>query len=154
MPTQDFKGTINGVVPNQIIGDGVAGRVLRCTQILLANGTDAATVKSTTYSIWNGDENAVVDNIVKNATTGIWALNAGGSLLTFLAAGISGDAIAVISALATFNGSGVPLTVYANISGGNIRIYFRNQDTGAALDITTLVDTGVVYVDITYLTSA
>lgn len=137
-----------------ISGDGTAGRVLRALTITILNGTNASTVKCTTTSIWNGDANGVVDNIAKGATTGIYTLNAGGTTLTILNAGISGNAVAVLSAKITYNASATVTTSGVEKTASGIDITLCNAATGAALDMTTLVDTGSLYLTITYLTTA
>ena len=67
MPIQDFKGMINNVVPNQIIGDGIAGRIIRVIKWWIKDGTDADTIKVMCSSVWNGDTRAEVDNVSKGA---------------------------------------------------------------------------------------
>ena len=153
MPTQNFEGLINAVLPNQLIGDQTAGRALRKSRIKIDNGTDANTLKITITSEWNGDAVTVVDNVAKNAITGVFSLDVNGLYLTWLNTGISGDCVAVISANIDYNASGAALTVYAGIDANGIMIIVRNNSTGAALSIPTLVDTGIIYIQIAYLTS-
>jgi hypothetical protein len=141
-------------VNNAVGGDATAGRVLRSIYILVENGTTASCLKCSTISKWNGDDNGVVDNVAKNATTGIWALNAGGTILTLLNTGLSGNAVGVLACHLNYNASGTFFTIYATVSGLGITMAVYNATTGAALDMTTLVDTGVFQIDLLYVTSA
>ncbi len=155
MPTQDFKGMINGVLPNQIIGDGTAGRVLRVLRLNIKNGASAAHIQCATANLWNGNINDLGSEFAKNETSpeATYTLDATGSALTILNAGLTGSAIAVLSADMDNNLSGTALTIYADATGG-LRLIFLNAATGAEVDLTTLVDTGQMYVRITYITSA
>lgn len=155
MPTQDFKGTINGVLPNQIVADGVAGRVLRQIIVYLSNGTDASTLKAETASLWNGDVNAEVNNISKGATTGVWSLSADGSALILLDSGISGNAVASLSTqIILHTASATVFTLILPAISGGLYFAFINPFTAAALDLTALVDVGIIRFHCTYLTSA
>ena len=137
----------------QVKGDGTAGRVMRVIYLSIENATDAAKIICTTGSRWNGDANGAVDNVAKGATTGVWTLSASGATLLLLNTGISGDAVAVISAEIYSNASRTALTVAGSVNGG-IQLSFYNATSGAAVDLTTLVDTGAIYLNISYLTSA
>jgi len=146
--------TINTKTPNQILGDGTANRVMRVLIFIIENGTDAGTIKVTTQSRWNGDANAAQDNIGKSETEGVWNLNVGGNILTLFATGITGDAIAALSGILAYNASGTAITFNSFINSGNLLFVFYNATTGAVADLTTLVDTGSIWGNVTYLTSA
>jgi hypothetical protein len=123
--------------------------------ITIENATDAAHIKCTTTSRWNGDANAVQDNIGKDAVaTGVWSLNAGGTVLSWLGTGISGNPIAVLAAYTLDNFSGTALNIDSSITSTYIYMGFNNAATGTAVDLTTLVDTGTIYVEMLYLTTA
>ena len=137
-----------------IAGDGTAGRVIRQIQLRIDNGTTGVGLKCRTVNLWNGDVNAELDNILKNATTGIYSLNASGQTLTLLNAGISGDCVAVLSAELTYNLCGTALVWDVQKGAGGILVVVSDSTSGAALDMTTLVDTGKFFIHITYVTSA
>lgn len=134
--------------------DGTAGRVLRVLRLLISNGTTGVGLKCTTTSQWNGDANSEVDNIAKNATTGVYNLDSGGIVLTLLNSGISGDCVAIIGVQIVSNASTVVLTTQIVKDATGILIILRKASDNVAQDITTLVDTGDIYLDITYVTSA
>ena len=138
-----------------IAGDGTAGRVLRSIGVVIANGTDIAHVKCTTTSKFNGDVNAEQDNIGKDGiTTGVWQLEATGATLTLLNAGLTGDPIGALGAVLRDNYSNTPIACDVTVAGGDLYMTFTNATTGAAVDITTLVDTGTFRFHVTYITSA
>ena len=159
MPTQDFKGTVNGVVPNQIIGDGTAGRVLRAMAVLIQDGTDAAHIKCSTGSIFNGTTNEVQDNIGKDAVdTGVWNLDSSGSILTLLATGITGTLLAVLSYGNYSSTYAAAHNVRVRPLAGAMEFYFTDISTGADVDLAALVDgnggADKVQLLILYLTSS
>lgn len=137
-----------------LLGDTTDGRVVRSLQIYITNGTNAATANIGTSSLWQGDVNAAQNNVAKNATTGVWTLSANGSVLTLLTTGITGDCVAVISGVVGLNLSGTAMTVLVTKSGSGFSVEFYNAANGTALDITTLVDTGDIYILVSYVTSA
>lgn len=137
-----------------ILGDTTDGRVLRLIDLRILNATDAAHVKCSTASIWNGDVNAEQDNIGKDGvTTGVWSLSADGSALTLLNTGISGDCVAVLSTDVWENDSTAVFFVRGLKNANGFTLYFTNS-SGAAVDTTALVDTGGIYLYIFYVTSA
>lgn len=146
----------NTMLNGAIEGDGTAGRVLRVSQISIQDGTDAAHVKCTLGSIWNGDSAIAQDNIGKDGVpTGIWSLDAGGQVLSLLPTGITGDCIAVLSAIIYRNFGATLVSPYIRAYASGILISFiAAPSAGAALDMTTLVDSGAIDLIVTYLTSA
>lgn len=137
-----------------IKGDGTAGRVLRCLLLIIENGTNATTIKPSTISIWNGNVNGAEDNLGKGGDTGNFALSAGGSGLTLQTSGISGDALAIIGAEIQHNSTGTIVYPYCTINAGGMVFTFKNNPSGADVDLTTLVDSGVIYLRVLYITTA
>ena len=157
MPTQDFKGTINGVLPNQIIGDGTAGRVLRSVELVIQDATDANEIKVTSTNTWNGDAAAEQDNLGKGESTGDgkWSLDSGGIFLSFNNTAISGDCVTVVAAFLNFNNTGTAIFPYVYKYAGGIYVVIRNAATGANIDLTALVGVGTyLKIQVVYLTSA
>ena len=151
-----FKDAVAGTkilsdVINQIDGDGTVGRVLRRIRLNIEDGTNANTIKCNVIDIWNGDTIAVTDNIVKNGTTGDFTLSANGNLLKIESTGLTGNAIMSFGT-PYFIFSSAFVTVYS--LEGDIINSFYNLSTGALVDLTALVDTGAVGVDVLYMTDA
>ena len=137
-----------------ISGDGTAGRVLRDSYLKVEDGTNANTLKCTLVSRWNGDAIAETDNIAKGATTGNFTLHASGYQLTIEAAGLSGNAVAVLSCSPHANTSTVVLDPDGTVTSNDIIITFYGATDGSLLDATVLVDTGSFRIRLTYLTDA
>ena len=139
-----------------IRGDGTPGRVLRISSILIEDGTDAAHIKATMQSRWNGDTHAVVDNIGKDdvVTGSYWSLNAAGTQLTLVAAGITGVPVWPLPVTVIYNTTGTAISCFGTSSGVNITFSFYNMATGTPMDITALVDTGQQFtIVVAYITS-
>ena len=134
-------------------GDGTAGRVLRKVQLQIEDGTNANTLSCELDNRWNGDDIAATDNIAKNATTGNFTLSADGKSLTVEAAGLSGNVLTAIG-FCRSNASAVSLDWDVRASGNDIIISGRQNGTAAAQDLTSLVDTGAMYLEIRYMTDA
>jgi hypothetical protein len=149
------KGNAAG---QSIAGDTTSGRVLRSLFLKIEDGTDASTVKCTTLDGWNGDVIAAADNIPGDSTeTSGFKLNdtpAAAPDVQIVASSLSGNAVAILSATITTNETGSDLICSPTVTSNNLKITFRNPPSGGNIDITTLVDTGDIYVLITYLTDA
>jgi hypothetical protein len=137
-----------------IKGDTTAGRVLRSLRLTIDNGTVASTLKCTIQSIWNGDAAGPVDNVAKGADTSVFRLDAPGSTLSILNTGITGDAVAVLATNIYQNLSTTALNIQSEKTAAGIQFALLNAATGVPADITVLVDTGKIYLDVTYLTTA
>ena len=136
-----------------IRGDGTAGRVLRQIKLRIADGTTSATLKCTTENLWNGDANGPTDNVPKGGEVGVFNLSADGTVLIVLNAGISGTPVAVLAVAIYENASGTALFVSLYLANGHM--YFRARNTsGVSLDLTTLVNTGQIQTNVTYITDA
>ncbi len=169
MPAQDFKGSLTGTgtliadetaslsskapKTSTVGGDGTAGRVLRMLRLSIENGTNAATIKPSTSSKWNGDVNAAENNLGKSGDTGVFELSVNGDILTIGATGISGDALGAIATIA-YNDQASVLQCSCTIAGAGIVCYFSIAGTGAVADLTALIDIGgTLWVDVLYTTS-
>lgn len=146
-------GYLGALTADPIGGDGTAGRKLRSMLLLILNGTNPATLKCRTIAYFNGDTIAETDNIAKNATTGFFTLNAGGTILLIEAAGLSGN---VLFAFSTLQENKSTTSVFTAVDAivNDIRIALKGNADGAFKDITVLVDTNYVYLNILYLTDA
>jgi len=136
----------------QVLGDGTAGRVLRQIYVLFEDGTNASTIKCSIVSEWNGDADGPTDNCAKGASTGNFTWNAGGTEVTIDATAFSGDVIMAHGQLA-ITGAGVFSTAYVRASGGDLLIKLYDS-SAAGQDVSSLVDTGNLYISILYLTDA
>jgi len=156
--TQDFSideaGAMSSkaAIVNTIKGAGALA-VLRRIYVFIDNGTTAATIKVSGGSRWNGDTLAEEDNLAKGGDTGNFALNAVGAILSIQNSGVTGDVVAVVAASLGQNATGTALTV-DGYGETDILLGFRNATSGADVDITTLVDTGTILVEVAYLTTA
>ena len=139
-----------------ILGDGTAGRILRSVRVWVSDGTNAATIKpqvrGTDQGAWNGDTVAEEDNLAAGGDTGNFSLAASGSILYVDPAAVSGSCIGGLACGFTYNASGTDLNCDVIPDSGGYRVVFNNATTGANVNLTTLVDTGVVYVNILYMT--
>ena len=146
----DQWGYLGAMTKDPIGGDATAGRTLRGSRIQIKNGSNAATLKCTVDSRWNGESIAEVDNIAKGATTGGFTLNAGGDTLIIEAAGLTGNVVYAFCIL-QYNVSGTDLTIEAIAYINDIKLGAYNSKTGAVLDMTILVDTGQMNIDIFHI---
>lgn len=151
--TPEEIAIVGALTTHPIGGDGTAGRILRGTRLAISNGGLAATLECSMSSEWNGDIIASTDNIAKGATTGDFSLSAGGTTLTVEASGLSGNVVYVFGVVYR-NYSTTNLTTYVRVGTNDIVLSIYNSTTGTTLDITTLVDTGSIYMLIFYITSA
>jgi len=134
--------------------DRTQGLVLRHSSVVIVDGTNANTLKCTVASLWNGDTVAETDNIAKDATTGNFSLSADGSALTIEAAGLEGNVIASLAINLYDNNSTSDLLVQHVAISNDLVITVRTSADGAVADMTSLVDTGGLYIDVLYLTDA
>lgn len=139
------------VPTDAIASDGVAGRVIRTVSIRLQDGTNAATLKAEVTDVWNGETIAETDNIPKNGSAGSFALNSAGTILTIDTAELT---VATTSANISFNTGANNLLIAHEALSGNTKISFNEVGSFSLLDITTVVDTSIVDITITYITSA
>lgn len=137
-----------------ILGDETAGRALRQATLYISDGTAATSIKVELSPGWNGNTVAEEDSLGKGGDTGNFNLSAGGDLITIEAGAITGNFIGGIAAVIRNNQSAVPLSTHIYVSGNNLKISCRHASTGAQQDFTTLVDTGIVYINLVYITSA
>jgi hypothetical protein len=134
-----------------ILGDGTAGRRLRCINLSIDDGIDPNTLKCRIDSVFNGGEIDWENNLAKGSYTANLALDGSGAILTIKTSALAGGSIAVICANIYANASGVTLCVESyTYSSATIRVLLNVGDT--AQDLTNLVDTGPIYITIVYLT--
>lgn len=146
-------GFLGAMTQHPLAGDSIAGRKLRASYLRIDNGTNAETLKCTVGSRWNGNTIAETDNIAKNATTGDFSLSADGKKLTIKASGLTGNALHSLGSVSR-NLCTTDLTILAKAAANDIEIEVYNTSAGANLDLTVLVDTGLIEVEILYVTDA
>jgi len=142
-----------GTTPRAILGDATAGRVFRGIYLVVDNGVNGVSLKCTVGSRWNGDVIAETDDIVKGQTTGHFSLSADGTSLTIEAAGLSGNVLYANGEIHS-NASETPLTAFLRVVNNDINYVGKDAATAATLDLTTLVDTGAIILNILYITDA
>lgn len=148
-----LDGVEAGAEVNELEGDGTSGCVLRHIYVAIEDGTNAATLKCYIGSRWNGDAIGSTDNVAKGATTGHFTLSAGGDELTVEAAGLSGN-VKMAHGQVSLNMSNTAVTTLCFATGNDIYIKLSDAASGVAQDLTTLVDTGAIYLNVLYLTDA
>jgi hypothetical protein len=137
-----------------IKGDGISNRVLRCLSMTIVDGTDANTLKISMSNVFSGDTSAWVDNVAKNATTGIFWLHNSGYQLKILDAGITGTLVAVLGGVQWQNQSGVAIeSCFVMKSTNDITVTFLDL-AGASVDITAMAAGKAIAVNILYVTDA
>jgi hypothetical protein len=138
-----------------VTGSGTAG-VLRCSKIIVYDGTAANTIKCTVINLVNGDASAVTADIAKGATVGNFSLDAGGTLLKWLASGITGTFIEVLSAtMHEPSGTLTPTAIQCGNSGSNdMNMYLSKDSIGGVYDWTTISVGGYFIFRVLYMTDA
>ena len=138
-------------IQGAIQGDTTKGRIFRSINFEIDNGTNDFTLKCASTTIWNGDDIAQTDNIGKDGTTGDFSLRADGVKLTIETSGLTGNCVFAFGSVVD-NASAVSLNAQIYAQNSDIVIYLNNSATGAAQDITALVDTGTIRMYIIYIT--
>ncbi len=145
---------LEGVAGSALLGDGVVGRVIRRSILLVENGSTGNTIKCTLASKWNGDTIAATDNIPINGSNGHFSLDAAGNNLTVAAAGFSGNIITPLSVTIRNSTTTKHYYIAADHISSNLRLSLYSQDAGTYLVWDNEVDSGNVFIDILYLTDA
>jgi len=140
-------------VDGMIRGATSADAHLRYGTLYLDDAVDATKLKASFTSLYNGDTVTLTDNIAKGATTGYYTLNAAGTELTIEAAGLSGNTLMAMGVLAP-NDSGADLVAKIYHENNDIVVIMYDELADTKQDMTVLVDTGAMYVQILYLTDA
>lgn len=136
----------NGVIE----GDATSGRVCRVIELSIKDGTNASTLKCEVISSWNGDTISQTDNISKGSLTGDFYLNSVGTTLIIEASGLSGSVVMAFGTI-YYNSTGTSYDVNVYSQSNDIQVNI-NDFSGVNKDITTLVDSGEIYIRIIYLT--
>ncbi len=147
----DVSG-LTGAGGDGILGDGVAGRVLRGFILAIVDGTNANTLKCTVNQRWNGDVISETDNIAKGATTGDFNLSADGKNLLIKATGLTGNALFAIANLYS-NSTGTDYNSPCKALTNDILVNISDAGSAVYQDITVVADSGGIYIDILYITS-
>ena len=140
-------------IQGAILGDATKGRNMRIFKLWIQNGTNGVSLKCKTDQEWNGDVIGEVDDIIKDATTGDWTLDADGKNLKIEAALLSGNVVGAMATMAA-NLSQTDLTIWARNNANDIVVGVYNTSAGDLMDMTTLVDTGPIIMQILYITDA
>lgn len=151
---QGTKAYIDNICLNTILSDGTAGRVLRFSLLKIDDGTNANTLKCTLSSIWNGDAIAETDNVAKGATTGDFTFNAGGDELTLEIPSAESHNVLVAVGNIRRNAGGTAATADIQVVSNDIYVSMRNAASGGQLDMTVLVDTGLMYINLISITDS
>jgi hypothetical protein len=154
----EINTAADGIADPPVAGDSTAGRVLRVGHLWITDGTDASTIACQLFSDWNGDAIAEEDNLAAGTPGTYFSLDesaAAAPWLEILTAGLSGNVIAVLSATIYLNDCGTDLLVWGvDASSERIRLFFNNPPNSGNIALSTLVDTGNIYLSIAYITDA
>lgn len=157
-PTNTIAADVAAINANWeyvISGDGTGGRVLKLSSLKVEDGTNADTIKCTMTSIWNGTTLGAEDNLGKAADTGNFNLNAGGDTITVEAAAFSGNIVGCLGTVIYKNSSDSYATVCAVATANNMVITYKDAQSGAVLDLTSILTASEeITVYILYLTAA
>ena len=148
----DISGLV-GTTPRALLGDELPGRVLRRSRIKIYNGTVAGSIGIGLVSLWNGDAIDIQDNLLPGANTDYVALHFAGGMFILKNHMFTGDVKGIAGANICKNSSGSALTVSDVLTPLGPSFAFYNAATGASVNLTTLVDTGPIEVNLLYLTS-
>ncbi len=134
-----------------IQADGLLGRTLRHSYLDITDGSVTG-IGVQLVSRWNGNSAGPVVNIEKGGSSGGFSLDASGGVVTIDDTNISGDAVTVMTNI-SINGTSVAVVVQPSISSGDIVLSFTSL-LGVAVDLSLLVNTGNLRIDLLYIASA
>jgi len=141
-----------GTTPRAIQGDATPGRVERCMEVYIMDGSNADTINVSTLTSWNGDTIAMQDNLGKGGDETNYALDGDGFTLTIKAAGLTGNAVGVLSFSITGSTCGTVYNMIATALNNDIVVLLSHATDGTQLDLTAAVDLGLLSLNVTYLT--
>lgn len=141
-----------GTTPRAIQADATPGRVERTMEVYILDGSNADTINVQTLDVWNGDTIAAQDNLAKGGDETNFALDAGGFSLTIKAAGLTGNAVAVVAHSITGSTTGAVYNMIAIASANNIAVLLSDATDGTQIDLTAAVDLGLLTLYLAYLT--
>lgn len=146
-------GKYNNTTKCLLVGDTTSKKFFRVVNVAIKNGTTANTIKPSAVSEYNGDAVTEEDNLGQSGDTGNFSLDATKAQLHIDAAALTGNAAAIISSEIYKNASGNLIYIEGDVVSNGITLKFTLND-GTAYDLTTAVDTGEIYIRVTYLTDA
>ena len=136
-----------------LVGDTTAMKFFRVINVAIKNSAIASKVKPSATSEYNGDTVTEAAAVGQSETSGSWSLDATKAQLNIAAAGLTGNATAVLSVEIYKNASGNIIYCEGDIVSNGITLKFTLND-GTAYDLTTAVDNGDIYIKVQYLTDA
>lgn len=143
---------LTGTTPKALLGDATPGRVERSMEIYIMDGSNADTINVSTLDSWNGDTIAMQDNLGHGGDETNYALDGFGFTLTIKAAGLTGNAVAVLCSSITGSTCGTVYKMIATALANNIVILLSHATDGTQVDLAAAVDLGLLSLNITYLT--
>jgi len=141
-------------------GYSTGRNVLRSLMLRIENATTGGNyVKATVTGLFNAGNVAVEDDIYGDGTRYYYAEGGNQDIMIIKGAGLDGLCVGILSADIARNYSGTDLTIYTatpTTLGGNGSLFLRfaNATSGALVDLDALVDTGLIDIRVTYLTSS
>lgn len=149
----EYETPVGGGPADAIRADGTANRYLRLISLSIDNGSSGDTLKCETKQRFNGDVIGSTDNIPINGAAGVFSLDSAAKQLYIDAAGFTGNVIGAIGAKVS-NASNVAISLHARAWSNGMRIIAYAEPGATTQDFTDLVDVGVLWIDILYVTDA
>lgn len=143
---------LTGTTPRALFGDATPGRVVRVMEVYILDGSNADTINVQTLEVWNGDTIAAQDNLGHGGDETNFALDAGGLTLTIKAAGLTGNAVAILAHVMTGSTTGAVYNMIALVADNNIFLALSDATDGTQIDLAAAVDLGLITLSLTYLT--
>lgn len=151
---QGWFAHVSRQMRRRIVGDGTRNVNLRKIGLAIDDGTNANTIKYKVFKAWNATETDWVDNVAKGNDAANHSLSTDGVTFTLKNAILGGTCIMSMAGSARVNrtlaGGQLNAWTAVNTSEG-IEVKWKIDATGQ--DLTVVVDTGSVWMDILYLTS-
>ncbi len=121
-------------------GDATPGRVVRALDLSILDSGTPDELYVTCTNAWNGDAVASAD-IAKTEDLTNYTLSASGAVLTVKAAALTGDLV-YCQPVVIFNSTATAVTCLYTAASSSMVLNFYNATSGAAVDLTALVDAG------------
>jgi hypothetical protein len=132
---------------------GPPERKFRMGRLKIQDGSTASTVKCTVESDYLAQAISEEDNLGKSGSTTSFTLDANGYDLRIKSTALDASALGCMATVC-YNASTTATVVRATAASGALAFLFTNASTGAAVDLTSLVDTGDVWIDFMYADDA
>lgn len=142
-----------GTTPRALLGDSTKGRTLRKAYLKILDGTNTDSIAVEMEARWNGDGFVKQDNILKGGGTALVGLHSSGGIVILKDGCFTGDIVSMLRVSIAQNLTGTPLTVRGFRLTNTGRLALFEANTGNAVDLSTLINAGDIYMEVLYITS-